>query len=626
MESPGGYLAEPTAAQIAADAAWRHDIVDNVRKVYSGVAAVYLTFITVTAVWFAWRTRKDATLAKRSVLLTMVGFVGNFCISFPFLCLQATRFPCFLILCSLYLGVSLTVFSLSARAWRLRYLFREHQQKLTRMRALHEEHDKGSKAVDIDTDADQNAEAEEGDDMLEPLGTHRGVVGSQALTLMGSASVAGSTNLGGGGLVGSTTSMTGNPRGGRTSSGHLSRVGSGSVVAHGRSPSMASTHQPWASPLRTVTSFDARRHSDRDASLAAVEEGHGTIARRTLASFSKKQTQMSFMTPAPLEEPTRRFVYILLTIVSIVAVYVGAVLSVSKQYSPRPISYTCEMGVWEMVPVLVIFGSFLFVGCPALCWWLWNDKDTYGIRRDLTVFAVAGTLVAIMYGLEQVLIPTGQNYGDSTARLYFGASNWPVIGVGVGHFTSIVFPLLGSYGIFPGRPFERLLQALYRSPSGDTKSEPGSMEKLEAEKVRRTEAAARSKKTKRTRKAGRGRSASVTWTLFQSVLEDRECFEALKGFAARDFAAENPLFYQEYKKLMQKVRAEQDPDTSALEPQTSGGTSSFLPPGTSTQHMNSVAVLRVESTHSANPDPPPQPLTRTGVAASNDSVADKYPV
>ncbi|KAJ3289002.1 hypothetical protein HK104_007808, partial [Borealophlyctis nickersoniae] len=43
--------------------------------------------------------------------------------------------------------------------------------------------------------------------------------------------------------------------------------------------------------------------------------------------------------------------------------------------------------------------------------------------------------------------------------------------------------------------------------------------------------------------------------LFETVLNDAECFEAFKKFAARDFTTENPVFYQHYRALMIKVRA-----------------------------------------------------------------------
>ncbi|KAI8917508.1 hypothetical protein DFJ77DRAFT_308205 [Powellomyces hirtus] len=630
----------PTSAEIAADAEWRHGIVHNVRKVYFGIGTLYLTFIVVTALWFAQRTRTDASLAKRSVLLTMIGFLGNFFISFPFLGLQSTDFPCFLILTSLYLGVACTIFSLSARAWRLRYLFRSHQDKLARMKSM----ETAGKPVDIDHDIAEEIKdsAEEEDDMLEPLGQR--VAGSQALTLIGSTM--GSTNLvgstiGGSMLGGSTGNMDAVSRGhGRSSSGFLARgsqaqgSSSNGGAGYGKSASALATPSPkpgngraivgqgaisaeasHAGPRRVSETYNPKR-SDHDA-FSAAEEGHG--ARSTLTnrghghlSFSKRITQTSIINPTFMEEPTKRLLYILLAVIAITLTYTGVVMSFSRQYGLVPVSYKCQMGSWEMVPVLISFGSFLLIGCPALCWWLWNDKDTYGIRRDLTVFAIAGTGVGMMYSLEQALVPTGKFYGESTLRLYFGASNWPVIGVAVGHFTSVFFPLLSSYGIHPLRPFSRLFQRLKRSASRETTSDSGSNEKLEAEKRKRDNA-------RRERRQRKGGSPAVTWTLFQSVLEDGECFEAFKDFAARDFAAENPLFYQEYKKLMEKVRIEQGP-TGSDQP-FRPTSASFLAAQPSARRMSSVPVIRGIS----QLEDLPGPLNRE-MAMSHDSVTNKYPV
>ncbi|KAI8589433.1 hypothetical protein BDZ88DRAFT_147366 [Geranomyces variabilis] len=689
----------PTAEDLAADAAWRQDIVRHVRKWYSATAALYLTFIVVTAVWFAVRTRRDAALAKRSVLLTMLGFVGNFLISFPFLLLQSMSFPCFIILSSLYLGVTFTIFSLAARAWRLRYLFSSNQDKLTRMQSLQNPKNDphamspAGKVADIDEEGDLDiekfqatAEAEE-DDMLEPLGRHAGGGGtaigaeSHTSTLHGSTGLSGSAL--GASLLGSNYSFNGQARTApRSSTGHLgARIGSGALRANGSAANVASGGHVYASRggggggslirsqaggrtasigsgrLSGTDRSDHRRASDmfrlgaepQDA-LMYAEEGRpqhyhqdhahnqpGASHASSLTagssgvlgtSFIKRYTQGSVLAPAPLEEPTRRLLLILFIVTLVVLAYVGVVLSSSTQYSPSPMSFTCKIASWEMTPVLIAFGGFLMIGCPVLCWWLWNYNDTYGIRRDLIVFGMAGTIVGIAYSVQQVLVPTGLNYGEMTFRLYFGASNWPVIGVAVGHLTSIFFPLLNSYNIHPTRPISDMLQQLYRSTSRDSNdSDPatggtsvalkGSTDAVPTipnptptpRRVSASPPAARRKSTggtKRTRKA-------VTWTLFQSVLDDSVCFEAFKAFAARDFAAEAPLFYQEYKKLMEKVRAEDGPPRPPSRTETP-------PPAGSTYRMHS--FLQQES---AILEHLPGALNRNA-ATSNDSVRGKYPI
>ncbi|KAJ3160841.1 hypothetical protein HDU86_008201 [Geranomyces michiganensis] len=217
-----------------------------------------------------------------------------------------------------------------------------------------------------------------------------------------------------------------------------------------------------------------------------------------------------------------------------------------------------------------------------------------------------------------------------TFRLYFGASNWPVIGVAVGHFTSIFLPLLNSYDIHPSRPLSDMLQQLYRSASRDSNaSDPPTGEAAAAaqrsgdgmptiavtndtERRRRASASPPAAHRKITSGSKRTRKA-VTWTLFQSVLDDPDCFEAFKAFAARDFAAEAPLFYQEYKKLMEKVRAEGAPPGAPQRTETP-------PPQGSTYRMHS--FLQQESVILEHL---PGALNRNA-AASNDSVRGKYPI
>ncbi|KAJ3183903.1 hypothetical protein HDU87_006021 [Geranomyces variabilis] len=692
----------PTAAELAADAAWREDIVHHVRKWYSATAAIYLTFVVVTAVWFAVRTRQDAALAKRSVLLTMLGFVGNFLISFPFLLLQSMSFPCFIILSSLYLGVTFTIFSLAARAWRLRYLFSSNQDKLTRMQSLQNPKadsnamSPAGKVADIDEEGDveiekiqATAEAEE-DDLLEPLGRHAGGGGTAIGAESHTSTLHGSTGLSGSALgtsmLGSNVSFNGQARTApRSSGGHLGpRSGSGALKASGsaanvgpggytyagrggvgvgggssllRSQAGGRTASIGSGRLSSTDRFDHRRASDmfrlgaepQDV-LMYAEEGRpqhfhqdnahhqpGVSHASNLTanssgvlgtSFIKRYTQGSVLAPTPLEEPTRRLLLILFIVTLIVLVYVGVVLTSSTQYSPSPMSFTCKIASWEMTPVLIAFGGFLMIGCPVLCWWLWNYNDTYGIRRDLIVFGMAGTIVGIAYSVQQVLVPTGMNYGDMTFRLYFGASNWPVIGVAVGHLTSIFFPLLNSYNIHPTRPISDMLQQLYRSASRDSNaSDPatggttvalkGSTDAVpsipnSSPAPRRVSASPPATRRKSTGGSKRARKA-VTWTLFQSVLDDPLCFEAFKAFAARDFAAEAPLFYQEYKKLMEKVRAEDGPPRPPLRAETP-------PPAGSTYRMHS--FLQQES---AILEHLPGALNRNA-ATSNDSVRVKYPI
>ncbi|KAJ3160842.1 hypothetical protein HDU86_008202 [Geranomyces michiganensis] len=310
-----------------------------------------------------------------------------------------------------------------------------------------------------DDSADERIQATgdaEEDDMLEPLGRHANGGGtaidaeSQALTLSGSVGLSGSA-LEGSMLVSSASnvnartaprnstgylavrSVSGALRPSASAanvgpSGYLYGVrgggaggggGGGSLSRYaGRAPSVGSGR------LSVTERHDQRRTSDmfrlgadQQDALMYAEEGrpqhyhqphfhqHGVSHGSSITagsssllgtSFTKRYTQASMVAPAaPLEEPTRRLLLILFIVTIIVLAYVGVVLASSTQYSPAPISYQCNVASWEMAPVLIAFGAFLMIGCPALCWWLWAYNDTYGIRRDLIVFGMAGTIVGI---------------------------------------------------------------------------------------------------------------------------------------------------------------------------------------------------------------------------------------
>ncbi|KAJ3182803.1 hypothetical protein HDU85_002406 [Gaertneriomyces sp. JEL0708] len=280
----------------------------------------------------------------------------------------------------------------------------------------------------------------------------------------------------------------------------------------------------------------------RSTSIPGVPRSHASVPQKVLDNtrtpLTYDEAEAGGPAPVPASEPLRPLLMLLAYTLVATTIYIIIVTVISPRFSVRPISYECNMGTWEMLPVLCFMGLFFMIGCPTLTYWIWKDNDTYGIKRDLVTFAIAGTTVAVMYLLEQTMVPTGKNYGEPTLRLYFGAANWPVIGLLVGHVTSIFLPVLASHNIYPMRPIKRLFRR-YRTPSANSSADNIST----------------------TRKAKRKSKAlpKISWALFASILEDKECFEKFKEFAARDFAAENPLFYDEYRKLMAAVKEAQTP-------------------------------------------------------------------
>ncbi|KAI9091708.1 hypothetical protein DFS34DRAFT_688442 [Phlyctochytrium arcticum] len=642
----------PTPEELALDAAWRMNIILSTRNVYIGIFVVYLTFVITTAGWFVWRTRVDQALAKRSVFLTLLGFFGNLFISIPSLLLQAMRFPCVFILWGMYLGVTLTVFSLSARAWRLRYLFRSNQRKLTRVKdgAVNDERGKIiiTKTAHIAPPADRYAHTHQPDNsqardaelggVWAESGAGLAATNIAAVPLGAVSSMALNSMVGGSTLGGST--VAGSVFGGSSLLSPNRILSTADVSNYGLKGKVGSM---W-STLTASTAALSRSHFGLNNAMSHpaipsinIENGDGTIMRDEPLPWtpgdlpgSGKKRRSSFPrflgtwtgrgrsnTPKSQsgvksdDEPNQRLAYILIAVMIVVIAYLTVVTIFSKPFSVAPFQYECTMAAWEMIPVLATMVGFFMLACPALCWWLWKDNDTYGIRRDLIAFAISGTFVAVMYGIEQTMFPSGRNYGETPLRLYFAASNWPVLGVAVGHITSIFLPLLRSYDCDPLAFIGRYFQRLYRAPSRESNNESdASNEKLDGP-VRRKPAKKPTARAKKMANATPG-----TWALFASVLDDPESFEAFTDFSARDFAAENPLFYQEYRALMEKVRVAQSPSPGEgrlLQGITTGVAEE--PPA---------PALQREPSSSQTPGRVPKSLFQT--STSKLDMSDKYPV
>ncbi|KAJ3044582.1 hypothetical protein HDV00_001508 [Rhizophlyctis rosea] len=125
------------------------------------------------------------------------------------------------------------------------------------------------------------------------------------------------------------------------------------------------------------------------------------------------------------------------------------------------------------------------------------------------------------------------------------AGDWGTIPGGIIHILTVVFPLVQSYTNRNAKaPWAvEKIQSIYRRFS-----EGGSEGAQKSPKPEKKGTMRRTSKDDETASA-----------LFTIVLDnDPIAFEAFKKFAVGDFSAENPMFYQEYRALMFKVRAALD--------------------------------------------------------------------
>ncbi|KAJ2824497.1 hypothetical protein GGI24_003390, partial [Coemansia furcata] len=68
-----------------------------------------------------------------------------------------------------------------------------------------------------------------------------------------------------------------------------------------------------------------------------------------------------------------------------------AINVVSKQFSLSPVNVNCTL-MWGFMPVTAITAIYAVIILPALLVKCWSLKDAYGIRNDLIVSIIAGTL------------------------------------------------------------------------------------------------------------------------------------------------------------------------------------------------------------------------------------------
>ncbi|KAJ2814042.1 hypothetical protein H4S07_000211 [Coemansia furcata] len=81
-----------------------------------------------------------------------------------------------------------------------------------------------------------------------------------------------------------------------------------------------------------------------------------------------------------------------------------AINVVSKQFSLSPVNVNCTL-MWGFMPVTAITAIYAVIILPALLVKCWSLKDAYGIRNDLIVSIIAGTLcVSLTMIWETVLL------------------------------------------------------------------------------------------------------------------------------------------------------------------------------------------------------------------------------
>ncbi|KAJ3123301.1 hypothetical protein HK098_002038 [Nowakowskiella sp. JEL0407] len=214
--------------------------------------------------------------------------------------------------------------------------------------------------------------------------------------------------------------------------------------------------------------------------------------------------------------------------------YVLCVQMISKRFMSFG---DCTLLTWEMAPLAIILIGWFFMVGPWLVWYLsFVQDDTFGIRRDLISGTIGGAICTVMAIFWIAVFPSQLSQDVVFAiQKFWQFHNWAIFELFISHIASIVIPLTNSHEI---HLFHELLAKIIPAKLSHSQL----MLSTSSTSTRLPQIS-----SKRLEELG-------GWILFAETLDDEAIFTSFKNFTVRDFCSENPLFYQEYRKLMEKVK------------------------------------------------------------------------
>ncbi|KAI8799899.1 hypothetical protein BJ742DRAFT_107464 [Cladochytrium replicatum] len=240
-----------------------------------------------------------------------------------------------------------------------------------------------------------------------------------------------------------------------------------------------------------------------------------------------------------------------------VSIFVFAYLLVVQLVSLRFQNFgICVVQSWEMGPLLVIW--FLLIAPTIMVLLFRLGDDAHGIRKDLFATSVVGAVSIACAIVWMVLLPTKSEVDEFVVGHIWNVGNWPLIIMLSSHTTSVVVPLIASseeairhfWFHYVSRHF---VTPEDRAAVGNPRSRSRSQSAVRG--LQKSETPGYGFGPERLQQVNPAHVEELGgWTLFAMVMDDVDAFDAFKRFAVRDFCAEKPMFYQEYRKLMTKVR------------------------------------------------------------------------
>ncbi|KAL9549392.1 hypothetical protein MBANPS3_005234 [Mucor bainieri] len=183
---------------------------------------------------------------------------------------------------------------------------------------------------------------------------------------------------------------------------------------------------------------------------------------------------------------------------------------------------------WGNYVVMGMVVFFFVIVVPFIIWYLRNDADAHGIRRELWATMGVGVPCFIMCIVWQVLFKYPTNANPAGVRGIFGPSNWIIILTTTSHVMSVILPLFKKLSID---------SQARRTSKSKTSSNP-----IDTDDVYSSTSTIPSQKLE------------LTTESLHHALADPHMLRVLQTWAVKDFSVENILFYDRYLHLLQGVQ------------------------------------------------------------------------
>ncbi|CAO3656214.1 unnamed protein product [Mucor fragilis] len=213
--------------------------------------------------------------------------------------------------------------------------------------------------------------------------------------------------------------------------------------------------------------------------------------------------------------------FLLSVIILAVIIVISEVTSIRAHGPSR-----CQF-YWGNYVVMGMVVFFFVIVVPFIVWYLRNDSDAHGIRRELWVTVGVGVPCFILCIVWQVLFKYPTNSKPAGIRGVFGPSNWIIILTTTSHVMSVIMPFFKTLSI--DNQARRVSKSKAYHNSTIAEDMYSSTSTIPYQKL------------------------ELTTESLQHALADPHMLRVLQTWAVKDFSVENILFYDRYLHLLQGV-------------------------------------------------------------------------